>query len=114
MNIKAHGTHVIIERDAKITQRGSILLATEQVSDRGTVVSVGHKVLSDIKPGDHVIFKKWQDRTVDSETLTIVQEADIWLVDPAGRGDDDLPVYGSFEDRFQPGELEALEAEEAK
>lgn len=82
--IKPVNDYILIEVDqsAKETEHGIILTREERPKQTATIIEVGNKVESDVKPGDRIIFSNMAGLIIElgGAKLTFIQDCDLIAV----------------------------------
>ncbi len=81
MKWTAYGTRILIT-ELPAVQKEGLNLSNSLVLTRGQVVSAGHKVVSNLKSGDLIEYKKENAYPIflDGQEYFIIEERDIWIV----------------------------------
>ena len=82
--MKPLGSNIVLETIKKEESISGIILpdtVDKEQKDVGIIISIG-KLVQEVKPGDKVVFKKWNAEVVDFEkkVYTIINESDILAI----------------------------------
>ena len=82
--MKPLGSNIVLETVKKEESISGIILpdiVDKEQKDVGIIISIG-KLVQEVKPGDKVVFKKWNAEVVDFEkkVYTIINESDILAI----------------------------------